>query len=304
LIASAAATIAVAAVYVVGTLLAHQEERPDVVTVFPIVHLIWIGSLLVLIAALWGWFVSLRYPKSAAPGKAGDADARRGINGWEFLVQWLVASAAGMTLGVTLGASGKYVFADLIYQLWPENLPLGTLFYLRESLHLIPFALALGASVGFMQWLVLRQHLNFSSGWIWAAALGWPLGWSACWFAVEQWKIAVWGFQSPQNLYFFYRTNPTGLFAVTGVVVGGFLFLLYRSHIRFFALWIAACATGAAAAGAVWYAVPSYLNADLLQAPYPPGTAFLSGLAFGAVTGIGLMPLLRRSRRMPAKGGA
>jgi hypothetical protein len=300
LIVAGAATLTVAAWYVVRTV-RHSESYGIYggTWVFPVINRIVYGSLLVLAAALWGYCFA-RQPQYSviALNKTSGPGTYRKVVEWDFYFQWLLASAAGMTLGVCLGALTRDALNVPLYvwwmrlqtKVWPNPFSREVIELARQSTPLIPYGLVLGVSIGVMQWFVLRKHLGRSWGWILASALGWAVSWSTS-FGIDYWRFGATGLSHPRYLY--YRSDLAGLFLVVGVMIGVVQYFLFRRQVRRLGWWILASAVGGAAAGRIWAIVPYYYSTRM-GAPHEPGTAFLSGLANGAITGLVLLILLRQ----------
>ncbi len=306
LVVASAATLTVAAWYVVRTV--RHSESYDI-WVLPVIDRIVYGSLLVLAAALWGYCFT-RHPQYSAialNNTSGPSTYRKAVE-WDFIFQWLLASAAGMTLGVCLGALTRDALnASLYAGGMPSQLKVRPNPSLREvielarlSISLVPYGLVPGATIGVMQWFVLRKHLDRAWGWILASAWGWTVGWSTS-FGIDYWRFGYMGSSHPSYLY--YRSDLAGLFLVAGIMVGVVQYFLFRSQVHRLGWWILASAVGGAAAGSTWAIVP-YGFSTHISAPHEPGTAFLSGLANGAITGLALLVLLRRSPRARNQGPA
>jgi len=82
-------------------------------------------------------------------------------------------------LGVCLGSLTRDTLDVPLYvwwmrlwmRVWPDPSFREVIELARQSTALIPYGLVLGASIGVMQWFVLRKRLDRSYGWILASAL-------------------------------------------------------------------------------------------------------------------------------------
>lgn len=133
------------------------------------------------LATLWLWwlltfvgfpvggglaYVATRALEGTARAAIGGlvAGAVIGIGQWLALRQalavdawWIIATSAGLAAGLGIGAAVVGAGTD--------------------ARALVIRAVITGLLVGGLQWMVLRQHLTASGGWIVATAAAWAVGW-------------------------------------------------------------------------------------------------------------------------------
>jgi len=130
---------------------------------------------------------------------------------WLIWLQWAFASGFGGALGFTL--------ADTILDTFGEAL--------RSAMaELVIFGL-LGATMGILQWLVLRKHLSQAGWWVAASAgAGMLIGIGAAYFSNQV------------------EVNVVIGYALVGVILGMLQWLVLRGQISWSALWIIASSLG------------------------------------------------------------
>ena len=158
--------------------------------------------------------------------------------GRSFGVLWVLASIVGWALGSVVSDT----LGDVVGQVWFDSVGL----------------IVLGASIGGMQWLVLRRQVSWAGWWVVANIAGWTVG------ALVN---------LPLNL-------PLGLFPgwLVGLLVAGvFQWLVLRRHIYRATWWLlvsfvafVAGPCSAAVLGAVLGAMTGIALAWLLRQPAPP----------------------------------
>jgi hypothetical protein len=296
LVVAAAAALTVAAWSVVSAYRqAQSASHPLVyVDISPEVDRILYGSILVLAAAVWGCAFSKIRSRTAASERASNTGSGGWLEDLGFFIQWLVATGAGMTLGISIGMLTSDALTRFVFDLWPEVSASKELFLAREATELMPNALIMGASIGAVQWLVLRERVNRSLKWIGATALGWAAGWSVSWYLVSHRETLPAGLSYPMD--WSKAVNPAGIYLVTGLCVGALQFLFLRKRFSRAGWWVLAGAVGTAVAGHVWYVWPNCLFSE--GYPHHPGTALVAGLAAGAVTGHVMLALLKNMPRV------
>lgn len=161
---------------------------------------------------------------------------------------WFFASILGSLLGWLIGWQGS--------------------FFVPGALSTIVLGALMGTSLGIMQWLVLRGHINQASWWVPASAAGWAAGFTI-------------GVSLAHSL------SLAGIeFGVTvGVITGAFLglsqWLVLRNHVTQAGWWVLA-SIFAWASGLLYY---------------QPGVSWIGalyGTLTGMVTGLALLWLFYR----------
>lgn len=302
LLVTSAAILTIAACYVFASLQPLNKLLTGMnsgVWVSPDLARIVYGSLLVFVATLWGFFFT-RCSKQAATVSdgSGASNVHLATGRWFFYFRWLLANAGGMTLGICVASlTEKFLSISLYtrwwrlwFAVWPSlsSQEREVLELFRQSIALLPYGFIFGASIGLTQWLVLRGYLGHSFGWIPASALGWALSWSVG-FGVNYWRLGA--ASANYSRYLHGYGSFAGLFLFIGLTVGIIQYFLFWRQVHRSGWWILASAAGGVVAGSLLGRVPDS-HAVLLAAPHEPGTAFLSGLANGAVTGLALLILL------------
>ena len=215
---------------------------------------------------------------------------------------WIATSTIGWTVGLALGSATTYTITitfheNFGFQLW----------WLGVS-----GAMA-GASVGIMQWLILRRQLSRAGWWIWASIVGGAVGFSLTgWFPLN--PTVGFGLIGLVG-----RLGDVTVGAMLGIQIGAPLGIMqwFVLRQRFFrAGWwllanIVGFASGFAAASVINDVVISlFFGIGTALSPSPtPITAFIAaavgggglgsvvGLAIGAITGMMLAWLWRRTAR-------
>ena len=174
--------------------------------------------------------------------------------GRSFGVLWVLASIVGWALGSVVSDT----LGDVVGQVWFDSVGL----------------IVLGASIGGMQWLVLRRQVSWAGWWVVANIAGWTVG------ALVN---------LPLNL-------PLGLFPgwLVGLLVAGvFQWLVLRRHIYRATWWLLVSFAGFVTGSGISVAIPGCLG---------PCSAAVLGAVLGAMTGIALAWLLRQP--VPPSGEA
>lgn len=187
--------------------------------------------------------------------------------GWRFWLQWVFASTVGWSSGAFLG----YFLLSSWPLLWAT------------------FFGGLGAAVGIMQWLVLRQRIHRAGWWVLASVaagivgliVGWPLGFSL--------RAAL------GDAIFYAVTWPTH-FAIVGGVGGVIQWFLLRRQVYQASIWVLASSLGWAAFGLSLGTVNTIVGAmlgGLFEAIDFVLDFVVGGLLAGAITGAAMVWLLR-----------
>jgi len=201
--------------------------------------------------------------------------------GWGFWLAWVLASIMGFGMGALIAMSVSY---GLLPVLAPSVKEFDTTFFVVSGT-------VLGASGGFMQWLVLRERIPGSGLWVLASALG---------FAVA--GVAAAGQATSTQNYLL----AVLIFGALGGVAGGVMqwLVLMRAQVVRAGWWVLASifgslvsAIGVPAASAINAATDSYgLGAMVF------GVLFGAGL--GAIPGAALVWLLRQPQSSNIEGMA
>ena len=175
-----------------------------------------------------------------------DVDRSPVLVGRRFGVWWVLASVVGWALGSVVSDT----VGDVVGKVWFDSVGL----------------IVLGASIGTMQWLVLRRQVSWAGWWVVANIAGWTVG------ALVN---------LPLNL-------PLGLFPgwLAGLFVAGiFQWLVLRRHTYRATWWLLISFVGFVAGSGISVVIPGCLG---------PCSAAVLGAVLGAMTAIALAWLLRQ----------
>jgi len=156
--------------------------------------------------------------------------------GWSFLLWWVLASAVGWVVGLTLATEVGLAMNDLMLPVvnWAvlnkQNFIAGFAWELGGVVIDVLFGAVLGTVIGTLQWLVLRGKISKAAWWVLASAVGWAL-------------FGNWGVNSVVGM------------TVRGAAVGALQWLVLRGKISKAGWWILASAVGFAAVGTWAWAV-------------------------------------------------
>ena len=166
-----------------------------------------------------------------------DAQLRFQID-WSLWLQWIVATAAGLLIGVTAGLAINSVAIGVA----------------GEEVGLIVYWVALGvvvgATIGTLQWLVLRRRFTHTGQWVLVSTAAWVAGWIP-------------------------TASVVGL--VVGIVAGLLQWVILRRWVARASVWVVASAVGWTASEAVLRSVG--------RAGISALTFGIAGAAAGAITG-------------------
>jgi len=203
---------------------------------------------------------------------------------WSIWLQWVLASILGYGVGTTIGN----VLANLIpamtcTQGFSDTLidRLTNFACIQPSLSLILIVFILGLAGGFMQWLVLRRRIAGAGCWIPASALGFP--------------IALVVADQAMRLVGDFAAAPILLGVLFGVLSGSMPCVVLHGQIAQAGWWLPAHLLGALVGGA--FGIVAFHAAALMglyQFTWAAAGAMF-GAGLGAITGIALVWLLRRS---------
>lgn len=129
-----------------------------------------------------------------------------------------------------------------------------------------------GAVIGLAQWLVLRQALPLSPGWIIVTGIGMAVGLAA--------GVALFGTETAGNTLIFRA-------ALTGLIIGAAQWLLLREHVAMNGWWLLVIA----AAWAIAWAVTRAFGVDLTRNWSVFGAS--GAIVFQLLTAVVLRLLLR-----------
>jgi hypothetical protein len=236
------------------------------------------GSLLVFFsAALDHHFTRPRRFSEEASTGASDQKACR--FGWASWLWWVLASAIGLVVGA---CASRNLASSYLARHWNRGVLLAS------------HGFALGASVGMLQWLVLRRRVARAGWWIPASAAGWMVSRSAC-SAVTR-NVSIYRLVRPDGLEsliwytsFLRRLEGLGsslplvVFVAAGASAGVLQWLILRRESSLSGWWIVASTLGWAAIGVIWTLILGDLR----------GATCVSGALGGAVTGLALIWLFR-----------
>jgi hypothetical protein len=184
--------------------------------------------------------------------------------GWGFWLAWVLISILGFSFGALLGANVAYGLFD------------------REAFDAtmgVTLGLVLGATCGFMQWVVLRERIAETGWWVLASALGF-----AAFFA------------TPGAVGF--KENPAiaGILGVIvlGLVGGTLQWLILRRHVERAGWWLVATMFGALI-GEIGFPVSIAIGATGNYGLSVIVLGLIFGAGYGAITGGALVGLLSQA---------
>lgn len=169
-----------------------------------------------------------------------------------------------------------------------------------------------GLALGVLQFLVLRRHLATVKTWIALTVAGWSTGWVSG--GVVGFVVAI--VVGAEQLVLFDGGSAGAPWSgviifgvggmVAGSVMGGLQWTALRTHVARPVIWIpvntVAMAVGGVSVGvAMWWVETGYRITDGWGWGWG-WSAVIASLLYGAITGFGLMLLLRRSRARAFEG--
>ena len=185
--------------------------------------------------------------------------------GWGFGLLWVFLIAIGWYIGFMMGFAAGYAPIELIGQT-----PLG------EGLASCVHAIVLGAVVGILQWVVLRQRFTGAGRWVWASIAGLAVAGGV------GGAVLVAG-ASPEMGSLAAVVGYTMVVALGGAVTGMLQRPVLRGQVSRSGWWVLASTVGWGLSMAVLGAFEGAFS----------GSA-VSGVVLGAVTGGALVWLLRQ----------
>jgi hypothetical protein len=200
-----------------------------------------------------------------------------GIKLW---VQWTVASTVCGALGLLVGPFIAVVILATSFAVIDPSLgasPSARPIYSAVSIIIWLSALALGTGMigivlGAGQFLVLKQQLRLSHGWIWMTTLGWaiglPLGWIAALIGLSQLSSIL---------------SLTLVGTLTGSLVGVGQWFVLLWHVRHPVWWIGSTMLAFMAS---WYVGALLLEQWSIQSTWSISSTLIGYLVSGAVSGL------------------
>jgi hypothetical protein len=203
-----------------------------------------------------------------------DMNTERTNIGWGFWLAWVLASIMGFGMGALLGMSVAYGLFD------------------RDGFDAtigISFGIVMGATGGFLQWVVLREKVAQAGWWVLASALG---------FAVAGGALGTIGVNGN------YVTAGILFTAVFGVIAGIMQWLVLRQQVVRAGLWVLASIFGSLVSA---ISVPAASAINAATDSYGLGAmvfGVLFGAGLGAIPGAALVWLLRQPQSSSVEGMA
>ena len=203
---------------------------------------------------------------------------------WKLWCLWVLASVAAGAVATPL----LYVYVGSVTEVEVGGISA------MGGLLLMP-----GVVLGALQLLVLRRQVTVAGVWVLVTALGWIVGWALgviAGVAVAEVVAEVVEFNilQPGSAG---EPGPWGgvvIFgvggAIAGLVMGGLQGRVLRTHAARTVVWVRASSV-AMAVGGVWVGVVTWGE----EGAYVGWSAVIASLLYGAITGYGLMLLLRQS---------
>jgi hypothetical protein len=198
-------------------------------------------------------------------------DTERTNIGWGFWLAWVLASIMGLVVGALLGMSVAYGLFD------------------RDGVDAtigITGGIVMGATSGFLQWVVLREKVARAGWWVLASALG---------FAIAGGTLGA--IRINEN----YVMAGILFAAVFGVAGGIMQWLVLRQQVVRAGLWILASILGSLV-GAIGFPISSAIGAAGNYGLSAMVFGLLFGAGLGAIPGAVLAWLLRQSHSSDVQG--
>lgn len=206
--------------------------------------------------------------------------------GWGFWLQWVLVTSVGWVLGLPLGLLGGSVAAFVAALLKGEALA-------PEQAALVigvPFTAALlsviGATVGTMQWLILRRKLDGVASWILASSVGGALGGAVGLGAFSPGASSMSASAGD-------AVQAAELFALIGAIIGVAQWLVLRGKVRTAPAWVLASGLGWSLPAGLGTLVATSLGDQVHWAVLLILVGTVTGPLVGAITGIAIVWLLR-----------
>jgi len=191
--------------------------------------------------------------------------------GWGFWLAWVLVSVMGLVVGALLGMSVAYGLFD------------------RDGVDAtigITGGIVMGATSGFLQWVVLREKVARAGWWVLASALG---------FAIAGGTLGA--IRINEN----YVMAGILFAAVFGVVGGIMQWLVLRQQVVRAGLWILASIFGSLV-GAIGFPISSAIGAAGNYGLSAMVFGLLFGAGLGAIPGAVLVWLFRQSHPSDVQG--
>jgi len=207
--------------------------------------------------------------------------------GWSFWFQSLIANSIGGLVGLALMAETPPFLVGYIAGGGDPTNPTGY----STAWAVILGAILGGATIGSLQWVILRRYLTSINWWTVISTSGFALGFILVW--------ALSGAQSGESYAHHalpHTVDRAGLAGglVIGATMGSIQSLFLRWNHKYIAYWVGANIVGFSAG---WFGAAAQPVTDV-PAHFVGGATF--GCVFGAITGLVLVWLLRRGR-LPAR---
>ncbi len=192
--------------------------------------------------------------------------------GWGFGLLWVFLSAMGWSIGFTMGFVAGYAPIELI-----GHTPLG------EGLAFCVHKIVLGAVVGILQWVVLRERVPGAGRWVWASIAGLAVAGGV--------GVAVIVARGPTRIESLATVVGTTLVVALGGAVTGMLQRpVLRGQVSRSGWWVLASTVG----WGLGMAVTGAGMSALAVGDFCGLMGFFGGAVLGAVTGGALVWLLRQ----------
>jgi len=121
-------------------------------------------------------------PPSISPLPVGEGPGVRAKPhpkpGWGFWLLWVLANAFGGIAGLVAGSVlsiGLAIGAALVSAVFAGHDAPVLFSAVWTAVFLVAFGTALGITIGFAQWLMLRQYVRKAGWWVLASAAGWTI---------------------------------------------------------------------------------------------------------------------------------
>jgi len=202
-------------------------------------------------------------------------NTERTNTGMGYWLAWVLASIMGLVVGALLGMSVAYGLFDRD---------------VFDATIGITAGIVMGATAGYLQWVVLREKIARAGGWVLAGALG---------FTTTFGTLGAIGIGESNENY----VMAGILFAAVFGIAGGVLqwLVLRRAGIARAGLWVPASSFGSLVA-AIGFPISSAIGATGNYGLSAVVFGLLLGAGLGAIPGAVLMWLLRQSTSSKIEG--
>ncbi len=205
--------------------------------------------------------------------------------GWGFWSLWVILIAVFFAIGWILGFASSYFTGDIIESCAILNNYVNEA--LTDAIEYCIMGAIIGASVGLIQWIILKRKVSLSASWILASIAG---------LAASELVagLVFWAFGSSRNI----GVGSLGpvliwilIYTVGGALIGLLQWPVLRRKVKRAGWWVLASALGWGLTPVFWGLMA--IRGKMWGFSLVGGSMFISGLVLGTVTGVVLNWLLR-----------